>query len=149
MFRKHYHNLTPCWLLSELVSGDNIQNEASMIRKALLSTALATFIGVSSGSLALAQGPGSGAGGQGAGSGGSKAAMFEKCDMNADGRLTKDEFKGCYSARAEKKFTRIDADNDGSISREEAQQWGAQRQGSSGAGPAAGQRGGPSGGSPQ
>lgn len=123
-----------------------------MIRNALLSTALATLIGVSSGSFALAQatGPGPGKGQGGAGPGG--MAMFDKCDTNADGRLTIDEFKSCNSARAEKKFTRIDANKDGSISREEAQQW-AQRKGSrggaGGAGSGAGQRGGPSGGSPQ
>jgi Ca2+-binding EF-hand superfamily protein len=80
-------------------------------------------------------------------------AMFDKCDMNADGRLTKKEFNDCSSARAEKKFSRIDADKDGSISREEAQQW-AQRKGPRGggggaAGPGGGQRGGPSGGSSQ
>jgi hypothetical protein len=124
-----------------------------MIRKALLSTTLATFIGVSSGSFALAQatGPGAGKGQGGAGAGG--MAMSDKCDTNADGRLTKEEFKSCYSARAEKKFTRIDADNDGSISREEAQQWAqrkASRDGAGGStGPEAGQRGGPTGGSPQ
>jgi hypothetical protein len=59
--------------------------------------------------------------------------MFDKCDKNGDGRVTKDEFKGCTSARSEKKFSKMDSDKDGSISRDEAQQWAAHRKGSGGA----------------
>lgn len=112
-----------------------------MIRKTFLFTALATIIGVSTGGattvFAAAQ--------SGAASGQSKAAMFDRCDKNGDGSLTAGEFKACHrdSAKAEKKFKRLDANHDGAVSREEAQMAHAQKKGARGpAGSGAGQHGG-------
>lgn len=42
--------------------------------------------------------------------------LFEKKDLNKDGRISKEEYVQC----AEKRFKKMDANNDGSISKEEA-----------------------------
>lgn len=80
-----------------------------MKRKALLATAMAALLATG----LAAVGPADAAN-QGQGRG---AKMFDRHDINGDGKITKDEFKsGCAN-----KFTMLDADGNGEVTREEAQ----------------------------
>ena len=55
-------------------------------------------------------------GGEGKGCSGHKGKMFERTDTNGDGVISHEEF----SAKAERRFKKMDADSDGKVTKEEA-----------------------------
>lgn len=72
-------------------------------------------------------GPGGGGPAMGPG-GGKPGAMFQKCDTNNDGKLSKEEFMACRNQRAAAHFDKIDANHDGYVTKEEMQKAHAEMQ---------------------
>lgn len=52
-----------------------------------------------------------------------KEKMFSKLDSNEDNSISKEEFLTAHQARAEKRFTAIDTDGDGVVTKEEFEQF--------------------------
>ena len=60
-------------------------------------------------------------GGEGKGKG-HKGKMFKEADANADGVISKDEFKAHHEKKADDWFTKLDADGNGEVTDEEAKE---------------------------
>jgi len=92
-----------------------------MKRKVLLATAMAALLATGMAAIDTAE-----AGNKGAQRG---ARMFDRHDANSDGKITQDEFM----ARCADRFTMMDLDGNGEVTKEEAQkayeQMRAQRKG--------------------
>ncbi len=125
-----------------------------MRRQALWATT-ALFFGLGLAATAAAQGPGGGGmgGGPGAGPGGGPGGfMLQQFDSNGDGKVTEDEFRAGHdqmfnamdtnhdgvvdagemaayanAQRASRKLSRMDANGDGKVTREEFDQYGDAR----------------------